>query len=278
MKSVFGLLGHPVGHSMSPLIHNDAFQALGIEAEYHAFDVESKAVKQAIEGIRALGIVGCNVTVPHKVAVMDYLDEIDEEAQLIGAVNTIVNDNGRLIGYNTDGRGYVESLLELVRMFQEKRVLIIGAGGAARGIVTSLLKEGIAELAITNRTLKKAESFNVLANQFNTNLVLLTKEEASSQTNEFDIIINTTSVGMSPHVNELPLSLNAVKEHAIVSDLIYNPIETSFLKVAKKLGAQPLNGVGMFVNQAALSFEYWTGKKPNRKRMEQLVLQQLGGK
>ncbi|WP_062049988.1 shikimate dehydrogenase [Bacillus sp. JCM 19034] len=278
MKAVFGLLGHPVSHSMSPLIHNDAFQSLEIEAEYHVFDVAPQVVKQAIDGIRALGIAGCNVTVPHKVAVMDYLDEIDNEARLIGAVNTIVNDNGRLIGYNTDGRGYVESLLGCQQMLQNKRVLVIGAGGAARGIVTSLLNEGIAALAITNRTLSKAEPFKQLADLFKTEIVLLTKEEATRRLVEFDIIINTTSVGMSPNIEESPLLLETVKEHAIVSDLIYNPIETTFLKIAKNKGIQTLNGVGMFVNQAALSFEYWTGQKPNRKRMEQLVLQQLGGK
>ncbi|GAE31668.1 shikimate dehydrogenase [Alkalihalobacillus hemicellulosilyticus] len=278
MKSIFGLLGHPVGHSMSPLIHNDAFISLGMEAEYHAFDVTPELLKEAVAGIRALGIIGCNVTVPHKVAVMKYLDEIDEQAQLIGAVNTIVNDNGRLIGYNTDGKGYVESLLELEPVLSEKRVLIIGAGGAARGIVTALLGRGIASLTITNRTIEKAKPFKKLAETFDTRTVLMTREEAESKAKEFDVIINTTSVGMSPHIEQSPFSLENISDHVVVSDLIYNPIETALLKDARKRGAKTLNGVGMFVNQAALSFEQWTGQKPNREKMKQLVLKQLGGK
>lgn len=278
MKKIYGLLGHPVGHSMSPLIHNDAFNVLGIDAAYHAFDVHPDQLKQAVDGIRALGLSGCNVTVPHKVAVMEYLDEVDEEARLIGAVNTIVNEDGKLKGYNTDGRGYVESLLEKAQSsLSNKRILLVGAGGAARGVLVALLKEGIAHVSITNRTLEKAKPLLAIANELKTDARLLSLEEAEALLNQYDVIINTTSVGMSPNISDTPLSINSLKTGVIVSDLIYNPLETHFLQEAGKQGAEIANGVAMFVNQAALSFEYWTGIRPDRKKMEQLVLRQLGG-
>jgi shikimate dehydrogenase len=279
MEKVFGLLGHPVGHSMSPLIHNDAFSKLAIEARYHAFDVSPDNVKQAIEGIRALNIAGCNVTVPHKIAVMEYLDEIDTEAQQIGAVNTIVNQNGKLIGYNTDGRGYVNSLLdETGADISDKNFLIIGAGGGARGIVTALLRHGIGHISITNRTIEKATSLMKLAEMFETTAELIEKDVAEEKLNEYDVIINTTSIGMSPNIENTPISLEFLKKGTIVSDLIYNPLETKFLKQAKSRGGKTVNGIGMFVNQAVLAFEHWTGEKPDHEQMKKIVLQQLGGK
>ncbi|GAE27092.1 shikimate 5-dehydrogenase I alpha [Halalkalibacter wakoensis JCM 9140] len=278
MGKVFGLLGHPVGHSMSPNIHNDAFGHIGIDATYHAFDVDPNFIKDAIAGLKALQISGCNVTVPHKIAVMEYLDEIDEEARLIGAVNTIVNVNGRLVGYNTDGRGFVESLEEEAQIdLQTKRFLIIGAGGAARGIVTSLLRKGIGHLTITNRTAEKATPLLKLAKEFKTQAEVIEKKQAENQLSHYDVIINTTSIGMSPNVEYTPLSLEQLTDKSIVCDLIYNPLDTAFLIEAKKKGCLTINGVGMFVNQAALSFEHWTGKKPERERMRKIVLTNLGG-
>lgn len=278
MERVYGLIGHPVGHSMSPLIHNDAFAKLGIEARYHAFDVKHELVKEAIAGIRALNIAGCNVTVPHKIAVMDFLDEVNDEAIQIGAVNTIVNKNGKLIGYNTDGRGYVKSLLdETKEEIREKSILIIGAGGAARGVVTALLRHGVGQMAFTNRTLDKTNSLVKLAEEFNVSATSIEKKTAEERLDQYDVIINTTSVGMSPNINHTPLSLTSLKPGAIVSDLIYNPLETEFLKEAKERGGRTVNGIGMFVNQAVLAFEHWTGVKPDDKQMKKIVLQQLGG-
>lgn len=275
MTKIYALLGHPIGHSKSPLIHNDAFKASGMDAAYHAFDVEPNRVKEAIDGIRALQIAGCNVTVPHKITVMDYLDEIDDEARLIGAVNTIVNENGRLIGYNTDGRGYVESLIEESgATLANKRFLVIGAGGAARGIVTALVRHGIGHLSITNRTKERAIPLVELAESVGTEAMIVKRSEAEKEVNAYDIIINTTSVGMSPNVDDSPFNISNINEGKIVSDLIYNPLETAFLQAARKRGAKTTNGVGMFVNQAALSFEHWTGKRPDRKRMRRLVEQQ----
>ncbi|MFC0557981.1 shikimate dehydrogenase [Halalkalibacter alkalisediminis] len=278
MEKVFGLLGHPVGHSMSPLIHNNAFLKLGIEARYHAFDVKPEFVKEAIDGIRALNISGCNVTVPHKIAVMDFLDEINDEALQIGAVNTIVNKDGKLIGYNTDGRGYVKSLLdETEEDIREKSVLIIGAGGGARGVVTALLRHGVGNIEFTNRTIEKTIPLVKLAKEFHVPSATIEKEVAEENLINYDVIINTTSVGMSPNIHHSPLSLKLLKTDTIVSDLIYNPLETKLLQEAKERGGKTVNGIGMFVNQAALSFEHWTGVKPDITQMKKNVLQQLGG-
>ncbi|WP_017728436.1 shikimate dehydrogenase [Halalkalibacterium ligniniphilum] len=278
MGEVFGLFGHPVGHSMSPLIHNDAFQQLGLTHSYHAFDIAPKNLEKAVEAIRTLNIKGCNVTIPHKVEIMKYLDFIEEEAKQIGAVNTIVNDQGRLIGSNTDGRGYLESLLpSLDRSLSEQDVLIIGAGGAARAIAAVLVKEQVQSITFANRTVEKAEALKVAFDANHRNLAVSSLQEAEQDVPKFSIIINTTSVGMSPKVNERPISLDKVRSNAIVSDLVYNPLETSFLKEARLKGTKIVDGLGMFVNQAALSFQKWTGVEPDRRRMRELVLKQLGG-
>ncbi len=275
---IYGVMGYPIGHSMSPIMHNREFEALGLSNHYAAFNVQPSQLKTAIEGVRALHIKGLNVTIPHKVAVMEYLDEIDDEAQLIGAVNTIKNEDGRLIGSNTDGQGYLRSLLPLLkqRELNRKKILVIGAGGASRAIVTSLARHGVEQLDITNRTVSKADKLVEHVKRFvpSTSAEL---SDAEKNLSNYDIIVNTTSVGMSPHINEVPINIDNVKEGAIVSDLIYNPLTTKFMQKARDKGAITDNGVGMFVYQGALSFEKWTGIEPSIERMTETVLKKLGG-
>ncbi|WP_209122961.1 shikimate dehydrogenase [Alkalihalobacillus sp. BA299] len=278
MGKLFGLIGHPVGHSMSPSMHNDAFRLLNQEHHYHAFDVSEKDLEAAVTGIRALEISGFNVTIPHKVEVIKYLDEVDAEAKLIGAVNTVVNVSGRLIGYNTDGEGYLQSLLKTTGdQLHNMKVLVIGAGGAARAVYTVLSRYSVSELHIANRTKEKARHLATECNQRRIEGTVWSLEEAEEQLDLFDLIINTTSVGMSPRVAELPIQLDKLKADAVVSDLIYNPLKTKLLQEAEAKGATIINGVGMFVEQGALAFEKWTGTAPDRKHMEKVVLQQLGG-
>ncbi|MBA2869817.1 shikimate dehydrogenase [Anoxybacillus calidus] len=278
MRKLFGLIGCPVHHSMSPLMHNDAFTQTGIDAYYHAFHVEKEHLKDAVQGMKALGIAGFNVTIPHKTAIIPFLDEIDEIALQIGAVNTVVNENGRLIGYNTDGEGFVRALCEELNIeLSGKRILLIGAGGAARGIYFSLANSKAACIDLCNRTVNKAEelinerTISVLSRAYSIH-------EAQHLLGNYDIIINTTSVGMYPNVEEIPLSLANLKKGTVVSDIIYNPLETLLLKEAKRCGAITQNGLGMFVYQGALAFEKWTGIFPDINRMKQIVIQQLGGK
>ncbi|OOE05003.1 shikimate dehydrogenase [Anoxybacillus kestanbolensis] len=274
MLKLFGLIGCPVHHSLSPLMHNDAFQSLHIDAHYHAFHVEPHMLKEAVEGLKALQCAGFNVTIPHKTAVMEYMDELDETAKQMGAVNTVVNENGKWVGYNTDGEGFVRALCEQMNIeLSGARILIIGAGGAARGIYFTLLKHEAAAIDVCNRTMEKAEAFIQKERS-----AVYSLEQAEERLGAYDIIINTTSVGMYPHVDTMPISLQTLKTGTIVSDIIYNPLMTKFLQEAKEKGARVQNGVGMFVYQGALAFEKWTGIFPNTKRMEQLVIQQLGGK
>lgn len=277
MGKLFGLIGHPIGHSMSPIMHNDQFKQLNLDYHYVAFDVQPKDLKAAVDGIRALGISGFNITIPHKVAVIEYLDEIDDEAKQIGAVNTVVNKDGKLIGYNTDGKGFAVSLGQLAGDdFLHKRMLIVGAGGAARGIYVTLARMGAKSIDITNRTVGKAEEL-ISACSFNISSQALSIDKAEKNLQEYEIIINTTSVGMSPDIDKLPIDLTNLKKGIVVSDIIYNPIETKWLEHGRRLGAITQNGVGMFVGQGALAFELWTGQKPDYEQMEQIVMKQLGG-
>ncbi|MBB3906933.1 shikimate dehydrogenase [Anoxybacillus rupiensis] len=277
MKQLYGVIGCPVHHSLSPLMHNGVFQQLGIEAYYHAFHVEKDQLPAAIQGLKALGIAGANVTIPHKTAVMPLLDEIDEMAQRIGAVNTIVNENGRLIGYNTDGPGFVRALCEETKtVIKGKRILLVGAGGAARGIYFALASEQAARIDICNRTRSTATQLIEEAD-VSIDSSVYSIEEAEKHLDEYEIIINTTPVGLYPNVEAMPLSLDRLEADTVVSDIIYNPLETKWLQEARQKRAIVQNGVGMFIYQGALAFEKWTGIFPDVKRMKQIVIQQLGG-
>ncbi|MGM7683078.1 shikimate dehydrogenase [Cytobacillus sp. Hm23] len=277
MTKLFGLIGCPVAHSLSPQMHNDAFGNLEIDAKYHAFHVEPENLENAILGCKALQIAGFNVTIPHKVSIMKYLDDIDQLAEQIGAVNTVVNNNGRLIGYNTDGPGYVRALANIVTsQLNSKKILIIGSGGAARGIYFSLAKHGVQSIDICNRTMTTAVEL-VKQCQFDVQSSALTIHEAETRIPHYDIIINTTSVGMSPKTNAVPISTKNINKNHLVSDIIYNPLETKLLTEARNNGAVVQNGVDMFVCQGALAFETWTSMFPNTDRMKKIVLKKLGG-
>lgn len=278
MKKLYGVIGYPVGHSMSPIMHNEAFERLNLEGYYHAFEIMPDKFQTAIEGLKALDIAGFNVTIPYKVKIMEHLDEIDPLAKEIGAVNTVVNEKGRFIGYNTDGEGYVTSLLSALhkRDLTECTVLIIGAGGAARAIYFTLAtyKQPPKQIDLCNRTPAKAEEL-IADNPAEIASASLSIEEAEASLAKYDIIINTTSVGMHPSTDASPLQLDHLKKGALVSDIIYNPLETKLLKDAKDRGAIIHNGIGMFVMQGALAFEKWTNQRPYIKAMEEIILKKL---
>lgn len=275
LKKLYGVIGSPIAHSMSPHIHNDAFKQMDYNAHYHAFHIEPDELEDAVKGMKALGVSGFNVTIPHKEAIIPLLDEVDEAARRIGAVNTVVNRDGVLIGYNTDGKGYVEALKE-VTMLKNKRVLIIGAGGAARAIFYTLAKEGNIQIDLYNRTASKAVE---LIQEFSLNHLAkgISSKEAVNTMKDYDVVVQTTSVGMFPYTEESPFPLINIKEGAVFSDIIYNPIETRLLRDAKALGAVTQNGVSMFAYQAAFAFEHWTGQLPDTDRMKNIVKVQLGG-
>jgi len=262
--SLFGLIGNPVAHSLGPLMHNRAFAAIGYNAVYMAFKVTDP--DSAIRGIRALNFRGVSVTLPHKVAVMEYLDEVDETAARIGAVNTIVNRQGRLIGYNTDCPGALEALRAQTTI-QSKSVALIGAGGAARAIGFGLVAAG-GRVTILNRTTAKGER---LAADLQAEFSPLN----DWQPNRYEILINTTPIGMHPDADAIPISKEALSEDMVVMDIIYNPIKTCLLKAAEAKNCRTINGVAMFVSQGAHQFELWTGQKAPVETMRQAVLEAL---
>ena len=257
--NIVGLIGHPVEHSFSPPMHNAAFRELGMDYAYVAFDVSPQNVGEAIKGAESLNIKGFNVTIPHKIEVMQYLDELDEVAELIGAVNTI--DFKDLKGYNTDGIGAVRAIEE-VTSIKDKNVVIAGAGGASRAISFYIAKYGANKLTILNRNVEKAQKLagDVLDSNLISNVEADSISEISSHLNGADILINTTPIGMYPNVNDEPIaSADDMHEELVVFDAVYNPNETVLLKEAIKAGAKPVYGIKMLLYQGAESFRIWTG-------------------
>jgi shikimate dehydrogenase len=269
----FGVIGDPIAQSKSPLMMNAAFEAIGYAGVYEKYHVKPEELETAMERFRQEQFRGLNVTIPHKVEVMKYLDVIDEDARNIGAVNTVVNEGGTLIGYNTDGIGYVRSLLEETGFSPRgKRILFLGAGGAARGVIYAMLKQQPAFVGIVNRTFARAEE---LAQSLATFGSIQAIAESEMGHGEWDLIVNTTSVGMYPHVDESPLDPTGIQPNMLVSDLIYNPRETLLLQQAKARGAKSHNGLGMFIYQGAYAFEFWTGQAAPTAVMREVVASTL---
>jgi shikimate dehydrogenase len=265
--SLFGLIGDPVAHSLSPVMHNQAFAATGYNGVYLTFRVTDP--DKAIKGIAALNFKGVSVTLPHKVAVMEYLDAVDETAARIGAVNTIVNNQGRLIGYNTDGAGALQALRTRTSI-KDKSVALIGAGGAARAIGFGLVAAG-GRVTILNRTRVSGER---LATDLPAQFLPLEKWTQ----NHYEILINTTPVGMHPETDATPIPKEDLSKDMVVMDIVYNPLETRLLKEAAASGCRIIKGVDMFVFQGAQQFELWTGKKAPVEVMRQAVLEALKAK
>ncbi|GGG86538.1 shikimate dehydrogenase [Paenibacillus radicis (ex Gao et al. 2016)] len=272
---LYGVIGDPIRHSKSPIMMNRAFRETGVNGVYAAYHITSDKLADFIGGVRAMGIRGVNVTIPHKLDIMKHMDAIDPGAEAIGAVNTIVNDNGRLTGYNTDGIGYVRSLKEEAEpAIAGKRIVVIGAGGASRGIVYALAGEKPASITIANRTEDRArelaQSFSSLAE-----LRAVTYDGLQEACRDADIVINTTSVGMHPHTDASPVEAGWLKQDAVASDLIYNPLKTKFLQQAEQAGCRIHGGLGMFIYQGAYAFEYWTGQTAPVAAMRETVLASL---
>ncbi len=262
--SLLGLIGNPVAHSLSPLMHNQAFAAIRYNGVYLAFRVTDPG--SAIKGIKALNFRGISVTLPHKVAIIKYLDEIDETTARIGAVNTIVNNNGQLIGHNTDCQGALNALRTQTGI-QGKSVAIIGAGGAARAIGFGLVSSG-GRVTIFNRSKTTGER---LAADLKAEFLPLT----DWQPNRYEILINTTPVGMFPDTGVSPLPKKNLSKEMVVMDIVYNPLKTRLLKEAEAKGCRTIKGLTMFVFQAALQFELWTGQKAPVDIMQRSVLEAL---
>lgn len=259
MGLFFCVIGHPIEHSLSPWIHGQFLNMSGKQGIYRTLDVPEKELGQTLQFLKKLEIDGFNITVPHKERIIKYLDELDPLAEQMGAVNTVVHKEGKWFGYNTDGKGYIRSLQsEYPDLFEDqtdKKALIIGAGGAARGIYFALMDSGFKQIDLANRTVERAHQ--IKSSNISTDVFSL--QEAEEQLGIYDLVIQTTKAGMYPNVHEHPLSPMNVKHRAVVSDIVYRPIETTFLAAARASGARIHFGHGMLLYQAAFSFELWTG-------------------
>ena len=274
-----GVIGDPIEHTVSPAMHNAAFEKLGLDYWYVPFRVKKEDLGRAIEGMRALNIRGLNVTIPHKVAVIPFLDRLDPLTEKIGAVNTIVNDKGNLMGYNTDATGFLQALLERGIEPKGKNVVILGAGGASRGISFILAERG-GHLVIFNRLLEldwAEELAGRLSETFGEEVeaLELVEENLARALDKTDILVNATSVGMSPNIDETPVPSTLLKPGLIVFDVVYNPIKTRLLREAEQIGAQTISGLEMLVWQGASAFEKWTGVKAPVKLMREEVIKVL---
>ncbi len=282
--SVFGVIGDPIAHTMSPLMHNRAIAAMGIDAVYVPFNVKPSDLENAIRAIIPMGIKGLNVTVPHKTGVMRLLDRLTNVAKTVGAVNTIINDTGILIGDNTDSYGFEMSLKKGCSLEKlPERVCILGAGGAARGVAYACsIKDEVKEVIIINRTFDKAEKISKeLAQSTGKKLVPMPADEKTIKNvlPECNLVVNTTSVGMHPDTGSSPVPDPGVfHKGQIVCDIIYNPLKTKFLKDAEFHGARTLNGLGMLAYQGARSLSLWTGMEAPVDVMLEVLKEKFGGK
>ena len=275
-----GLIGWPVEHSLSPTMHNAAFAEVGLDWAYVPLPVRPDEVEQALKGLVTLNFVGVNVTLPHKQAVMRYMDELSDAAQVTGAVNTIHLQEGKFFGYNSDSIGFLQALEEADCHPQGMRVAVLGAGGAARAVVFGLARGGAASVIVLNRTAERAaflvEDLAVSFPDRAMSFEALTSETLAGLEGNIDLVINTTSVGMYPEMESSPWPAEVPMPAGIVfCDLVYNPLETIFLARARAAGAKTIDGLGMLVHQGAFAFTKWTGYQPSIEVMRQACLSRL---
>lgn len=277
-----GVIGWPIEHSLSPSMQNAALREMGLNWTYLAFAVEPERVGEAMDGVRGLGLVGLNVTIPHKAAVIEHLDEIDDAVEALGVANTIVRrEDGSLMGHNTDGPGFLRSLGEHGHAVEGRAVTLIGAGGSARSVAWASASDGAASVTIVNRTLERAEDVAELVRS-TTDLERVTAlslegAEAEGAVSGAHVIVDCTSVGMYPNHEVDPVIPGEwLREGHVVVDLTYNPIETVLLRAASEAGAETVDGAGMLVHQGAISLQYWSGQEPPVETMRRALLEGLG--
>ena len=275
----FGLIGYPIKHSLSPWIHKSLLQKAELTGTYSLYEIDLNAsFADQIEKLRVEKLDGFNITVPYKQKIMPYLDKVDRQAEAIGAVNTVVNKHGLWTGYNTDGVGYLRSLIEAypeIGQDKNKRFLIIGAGGAARAIIYTLFVNGFSNIDIANRT---ENAGHVLKSMYAMDqTTILSLKDAERTMDRYDVIIQTTSVGMKPAAEDAIVTVNNVAKQTVVSDIVYQPVTTLLLRDAIAAGASIHYGHKMLLYQAQYAFELWTGKRMEINEMDQELFEQLKG-
>ncbi|MCP3030385.1 shikimate dehydrogenase [Halobacillus sp. A1] len=263
-----GLIGYPIGHSLSPWIHNQLLESQNLEGSYQLYEIEPDKFEENIKSLKKENLDGFNVTVPYKEQIIPFLDEMDQAAEFLGAVNTVKVEDGKWVGYNTDGIGYFSSVTSRFEntLKDTSKVLILGSGGAARGIYHAFLQKGVRQVDIANRTVQKAEQIikELNGEEFSEPLTI---QEAGDRISEYEVVIQTTSVGMSPNENQSIIDFDDIKENALFSDIVYRPMNTKFLKRADELGAFLHYGHEMLLHQAIYAFKIWTGREPEASEL-----------
>jgi len=270
MSKTFAVIGDPINHSLSPNIHSAAFRDLNLDSSYIAYRIPKGELKEGIDALKRIKIDGFNVTIPHKVEMMKYLDKMDESCSLIGAVNTVTNNEGVLKGFNTDMDGFLDPLKEKKIKIQDTKILLLGAGGAARAIVAGFAKEHAKHITVVNRTLENANNLVQFANKIGLNSDTINFEKFGNNLEDYDIIVNATSIGLKNESS--PISFESIKPEAIVYDIVYMPMHTDFLKNAKEKGAITIYGYEMLLGQAVRAFEIWHGMKAPYNAMKKALL------
>lgn len=272
------LLGSPVAHSISPQMHNESFRILGLDYAYLAFDVAPENLKGAVEGLKIMNARGFNLTMPHKNRICDYVDQLSPAARLSHSVNTVVNDNGILTGHTTDGIGYMRAVEDAGHSIIGKKMTLLGAGGASSSVLVQAALDGVKEIDVFNRRGANFDRAEVLINQLNAETAckvslydLEDEQRLYDSIQESAILTNGTSVGMNPNPDACIIkNLDVFRQDLIVSDLIYNPLETKLMRLARERGAKAFNGLYMLLYQGAAAFELWTGKEMPVERIKEL--------
>ena len=270
MSKTYAVIGDPIDHSLSPNIHNAAFRHSKLDHTYIAYKIPAGELAAGIEALKAIKIAGFNVTIPHKIEMMKFLDEMDTTCKVIGAVNTVLNENGKLKGYNTDMIGFLDPIKKKNLTIKNSQVLLLGAGGAARAIITAMIKEKASKISIVNRTQENANKLADFAKKIGGNVDTISMQEANKLITDYKFIINSTSIGMRNEHS--PISTENIGKNSIVYDIVYQPINTDLIKKSKENGATIIYGYEMLLSQAACSFEIWHKKEAPYDIMKKALL------
>ena len=255
MPDTYAVIGDPIDHSLSPNIHNAAFRHLELDHSYIAYKISAGELAAGIDSLKKIRIAGFNVTIPHKIEIMKFLDDMDTTSKVIGAVNTVSNENGKLKGYNTDMIGFLDPIKKKNLTIKDSQVLLLGAGGAARAIVTAMIKEKASKITIVNRTQENANKLADFAKKIGGNADAVSIQKANELIGDYKFIINSTSIGMKNEPS--PISTRNISKNSVVYDIVYQPINTDLIKKSKENGATIIYGYEMLLSQAACSFEIW---------------------
>jgi shikimate dehydrogenase len=270
MSKTFAVIGDPIDHSLSPNIHSAAFRELNLDCSYIAYRIPKEELEEGIESLKKIKIDGFNFTIPHKIEMMKYLDKLDESCSVIGAVNTVTNNDGILKGYNTDMDGFLEPFKKRNISLKDLKILLLGAGGAARAIVAGFAKEHAQSITIANRTLTNAKNIVEFSNKIGLKANAIKLDEVGNTAKDYDVIVNATSIGLKNESS--PISLEGINSKTIVYDIVYMPINTDFLKKAKEKGAIIIYGYEMLLGQATRAFEIWHGMEAPYNAMKKALL------